>query len=57
MIECSFEDLQNFYIEFLSRYTSCSSFSIVLNDDITDIEKSDRICSLTFVFDKFSGLF
>ena len=29
----------------------------VLNDDIVDIEKADRICSLTFVVDNFSGLF
>ena len=28
-----------------------------LNDDIVDIEKLDGICSLTFVADKFSGLF
>ena len=29
----------------------------VLKEDIVNIEKSDRICSLTFVVDEFSGLF
>ena len=28
-----------------------------LNDDITDIEKPDGICLLTFVVNNFSGLF
>ena len=28
-----------------------------LNNDIVEIEKSDRVCSLTFVADDFSGLF
>ena len=28
-----------------------------LNDDIVDIEKSDGICSPTFVVNEFSGLF
>ena len=32
-------------------------FSMLLNDDIVDIEKSDRICSLIFVVYKLSGLF
>ena len=27
-----------------------------LKEDIVNIEKSDRICSLTFVVDEFSGL-
>ena len=30
---------------------------MLLNDDITEIEKNDGICSLTFVVDEFSGLF
>ena len=30
---------------------------MLLNDDIVDIEKPDRICSLTFVVDEFLGLF
>ena len=37
-------------------YTSCL-FSMLLNEDIVDIEKPDGICSLTFVVDEFSGLF
>ena len=30
---------------------------MLLNEDIVEIEKSDGICSLTFVVDEFSGLF
>ena len=30
---------------------------MLLNHDIVDIEKPDRICSPTFVVDEFSGLF
>ena len=30
---------------------------MILNEDIVDIDKSDRICSLNFVADEFSGLF
>ena len=30
---------------------------MLLNDDTVNIEKPDRICSLTFVVDEFSGLF
>ena len=40
----------------LPLYTSCL-FSILLNEDIVDIERPDGICSLTFVVDEFSGLF
>ena len=32
-------------------------FSVLLNEDIVNIEKPDGICSLTFVVDEFSGLF
>ena len=30
---------------------------MLLNGDIVDIEKPDRICSLTFVVDEFSWLY
>ena len=30
---------------------------MALNDNIVEIEKPEGICSLTFVVDKFSGLF
>ena len=30
---------------------------MLLNDDIVDIEKPDRICSSSFVVNEFSGLF
>ena len=32
-------------------------FSMVLIDDIVDIEKPDEICLPSFVVDEFSGLF
>ena len=31
-------------------------FSVLLNDNIVDIEKPDRNCSPTFFDDEFSGL-
>ena len=40
----------------LPLHTSCL-FSMILNDDIVDIAKPDRICSPTFVVDEFSGLY
>ena len=55
-IVCSLKDLQNFFIQSLILYTSCL-FSILLNDDIVDIEKPDEIYSPTFVVDEFLGLF
>ena len=36
----------------LPLYTSCL-FSMLLNDDIVDIEKPDGLCSLTFVVNEF----
>ena len=30
---------------------------MLLNEDIVDIQKLDGICSLTFLLDKFAGLF
>ena len=55
-IACSLKNSQNFFIQSLPLYTSCL-FSMLLNDNIVDIEKLDGICSLTFVVDEFSGLF
>ena len=55
-VACFFKYLRNFFIQFLPLYTSCS-FSIFLNEDTIDIEKPDGICWLTFVVDKFYGLF
>ena len=51
----SLKSLQNFFCN-LYLYTSCL-FSMLLNEDIVDIEKPDAICLLTFVLDYFSGLF
>ena len=47
---------QNFFIQYLPVYTLCL-FSMLLNEDIVDIEKLDGICSFIFVGNKFSGLF
>ena len=55
-IACSLMDSKNIFIQSLSLCTLCL-FSILLNEDIVDIEKPDRIFSITFVMDKFSGLF
>ena len=55
-IVCSFKNSQNFFIQSLSMCTSCL-FSMLLNEDIAEIEKPDGICLLTFVADEFSGLF
>ena len=30
---------------------------MLLDKDVADIEKSDEICSLSFLVDEFSGLF
>ena len=46
---------QNFFIQSLPLYTSCL-FSMLLNEDIVDIEKPDGIRLLTFVVDEFLGL-
>ena len=40
-------------IQYLPLYISCLLFKL-LNEGIVDIEKPDRICSLTFVVDEFS---
>ena len=53
---CSLKNSQNFSKQSLPLYTSCL-FSMLLDEDIVVIEKSDGICSLTFVVDEFSGLF
>ena len=44
---CSLKDSQNFFIQSLSLYTSCL-FSMLLNDDIVDIEKSDGIFRIIY---------
>ena len=44
------------FVQSLPLYTSCL-LSMLLNDNIVDSEKPDRICSLTFILDRFSGLF
>ena len=40
----------------LPLYASCL-ISMLLNDDMLDIEKPNGICSPTFVVDELSGLF
>ena len=53
---CSLTDSQNFSIQYLPLYKSCL-FSMLLNEDIVDIEKPDGICLLIFVADEFLKLF
>ena len=53
---CSLKDSQNFFMQYLLLYIPCL-FSMVLNDDIVDTEKTDGICSLIFVVNEFSGFF
>ena len=55
-IACSLKDSQNFFVQSLPFYTSYL-FSILVNQDIVEIEKPHGICSLTFVVDEFLGLF
>ena len=50
------KDSQNFFIQTLPLHTSCL-FSMLLNDNIVDIGKSDGICLPTFVVNEFSALF
>ena len=55
-IACSIKDSQNVFTLFLLLYTSWL-FSMILNDDIVDIEKPDETHSPTFIVNEFSGLF
>ena len=54
VLSCGFTKL--FHAIFTFMYTS-GLFSMLLNDDMVDIEKPDRICLPTFVVYEFSGLF
>ena len=42
-------------MQYLILYTSCL-FSVLVNNNIVDIEKPDGLCLPTFVVDEFSGL-
>ena len=55
-IACSLKKSRNFFMQSLPLYISCL-ISMLLNEDILDIEKPDGMCLLTFVVDEFSGLF
>ena len=55
-IACAIKHPQNFFIQSLPLFTSCL-FSMLLNEDIGDSEKHDRICSLSFVVNECSGIF
>ena len=55
-IACSFKDSQNFFMQISPLYTSWL-FLMLPNDDMVEIERSDRICSSTFVVVNFWGLF
>ena len=51
LIVCSFKDSQNYFMQYLSLYTSFI-FSMYSNDCILNIEKCDGKFSLTFVVDE-----
>ena len=51
-----FNDANFFLMQSSPLYTSCL-FSMLLNDNIVEIEKLDGKCSPSFVVDEFSGLF
>ena len=53
---CSFKDSQNFFMQSFLLYTSCL-FSMLLNDNIVGMKKSDGESSLNFVVNHFSGTF
>ena len=55
-IAFSLKDTQKLLMQSLSLYKSCL-FSMLLNNNIADIEKLDGICSPISVVDKFSRLF
>ena len=55
-IVCSLKDSQNFIMQSLPLYTSCF-FSLFLNVDIVDIEKSDGICSPILLYMTFQDYF
>ena len=50
----SCQNSKNLFMQSLPLYTLCL-FSILLHDDILDIEKPNTICSPTFDVDEFSG--
>ena len=54
LIVCSLKNPQNVFIQPLPLYASCL-FSMLLNTDIVDTKKADRIGLLIFVADEFSG--
>lgn len=53
---CSLKDSENLFMQSLPLYATCL-FSIHLNDDIVNNQKSDGISLATFSVDEFSGLF
>ena len=61
----SLKNSQNFFMQPFSLYTSYFLyilrilwlFSMLLKENIVDIEKPDGICLHTFAVDEFSGLF
>ena len=54
-ITCFLKNPQDFVKQYLLLYTS-SLFSMVINEDVFEIENPDGICLLTFVVDEFLGL-
>ena len=56
LIACTFEDLQNFFIQSFLRYKVCLFF-IWSNPQIVDIEHPQVICSPVFIVEDVCGLF
>ena len=50
-IACSLKDLQNIFMQSLPLHASCL-FSMLLNNDFTDIDKTDGICWFCLVLIK-----
>ena len=54
-MKCSLNDSQNLFKQYLPLYTSC--FSVLLNEDIVDIEKPDGIFLLILLKMNFQHYF
>ena len=55
-ISYSLKDSQKFFMQSLPLHISCL-FYLLLNDNITETGKPDRICSSTFAADELPALF
>ena len=56
-LHCLLLRIQKTFSYNLYLFIHYALFSMLVNDDIVDIKKSDGICPVTFVGDKFSAVF